>query len=180
MSDYVSEFQLFESVNDPSADWSSPQLVLQEGGDIFSAETWRQDTTLELFRPLIDFPGGLPLVDEITITKLTVEARWGRGGNASSGGVNYLEGWDIGGGDTPIQFSNTLPNTMNTDIQSGDLAFWGVNQTQVKDFLNGNVPLTIRVDTASINGSTQTRIAHVKMQVEYDYVGGGVRFPRLF
>jgi hypothetical protein len=185
MSDFVSDYELFYDAVDPNpADrkWSSLQNILRDLGDEFGdTSNWYRDALMELYRPLIDYPGGLPLIDEIEVTELSLQITWGRGGNVNSGGAIYLEEFDIGGGSIGARtLSNFEPLTTNTDYITGDPAFWNVNQTQMKAFLNGDEPLAFKVDSASINGSAETRIFYVKARVKYTYTGGGVNFPRLF
>ena len=185
MSNYVSEFALFTEVRDTTpvgSEWSSIQNILNDNPlDFYAAETWNQNGKLELTLPKINFPGGIPLVPEITITRMNLQVRWGRGGNTSSGGWVFLNGFSIGGNPEPnIEFVNTSPLTNNIDEAGGNLAFWNVTQQEMQDFLNGDTRMALDIDTSSINGSTETRVHWVKVQVEYDYTGGGKGFPRLF
>ena len=184
MSEFTSEFELFTSVVDPGTDdWSSPNNAL--GGSDFDANTWSQGGKLEFTLPLVPIPGGRPLLPTIVINDLQMQIRWARGGDTNSGGIVYLRNFDIGGGALPQQpdswFSSTIAHEpFHTNQLGGDDAFWQCTQLEMVAFMNGDTPLIVDIDTSGINGSTNTRIAWVKMQAQYTYTGSGKAFPRLF
>lgn len=183
MSEFTSTFELFTSVVDPQTDdWSSPDNVLDDGS-FSEASNWYKGG-LELTLPKIPIPGGRPLLPTIVINDLQLQIRWARGGNANSGGTMFLREFDIGGG--PLtgptdEFKSTIVNEpLHTNQLGGDPAYWNVTQLEMIDFMNGDVPFTFGIDTTSTNGSTQCRVAWIKMQAQYTYTGSGIAFPRLF
>jgi hypothetical protein len=183
LSEFTSEFELFNSVVDPGGSWSSVDSVL-DGTDFDSASTWDQfGVGMEMYNPLIPVPGGLPVLSGIVINDLQIQIRWRRGGNTLSGGAVYLEDFNVGGGALPAPeyFRSTTPNeAFHTDQTGGDAAFWLTTNQGLKDFIDGTNPFDFNLRTASINGSTQTFIAWVKAQIQYTYTGSGIGFPKLF
>jgi hypothetical protein len=184
LSEFTSEFELFTSVVDPGVtDWSSPDNALIDS-ELQNTTTWDQNGTLEFTLPKIAIPGGRPLLPTIVINDLQMQIRWARGGNENSGGIVYLRNFSIGGGvldpNTKNFSSTNVLEPVHTNQLGGDAAYWECTQPQIVGFMNGDTPLTVNIDTSSINGSTQTKIAWVKMQAQYTYTGSGIAFPRLF
>lgn len=182
MSEFTSEFELFTSVVDSSPftpAWSSIDNALIDND--FDASTWHQDAEMELFLPKVQIPGGTPLLPTVVINSLNLQIRWARGGNVSSGGLVRLLGFNIGSGAIGDSFSSSTPlEPFHTDVVGGDLTFWGASQLDMHNFINGINPFSFRIETQGINGSTQTKVAWAKAQIQYTYTGSGIAFPRMF
>lgn len=179
MSEFTSEFELFTTVTD-GVDWSSPNNVLDDS-DLSKASTWFSLATMGVDQPLISVPGGIPVINAVTINDLQMQIRWQRAGDVGSNGSVRLYGFNIGAGAIAPFFSSGVEvEPLHTDQLGGDETYWGATQQEMKDFIGGVNPLTFARSNHSINGSAQVRIAWVKVQIQYTYTGAGVAFPRLF
>ena len=178
LSEFTSNFELFTTVTE-AASWSSPDSVL-DGSD-FSASTWFGPATMAVNLPKISIPGGIPIINAVTINDLQLQIRWRRAGNENSGGRVDLENFDIGGGPISQDFSSNVSiEPLHTDQLGGDIAYWNVTQQQMKDFIGGTTDLDFNRNNVSINGSAQVEIAWIKVQIQYTYTGGGVAMPIRF
>jgi len=177
LSEFTSEFVFFTTVTD-GADWSSPDNVLGSGG---TAATWFGPATMGVNLPKLSIPGGIPVINAITINDLQLQIYWQRAGNENSGGRVDLENFDIGGGPISEDFSSTVPiEPLHYDQLGGDIAYWNVTQQQMKDFISGTADLNFNRNNVSINGSAQVKIAGIWVQIQYTYTGGGVAIPIRF
>jgi hypothetical protein len=200
MTDFSSDWAAMTSVVDRTdrpagGEWSSINSMLTWTGDpptfpqpFGYASSYVTDVAWDIEVPKIEFPGGTPIVDDVTINEIFYQVEWAR--LFGSAGIDL---WDVliqnstgsqAGNDIEGQFD---PIDAQARIEfGGDLAFWGITQTQAKNlFWDTNTPSQDRMNlrirrNPNVSSGQQLRVYFMRARVNYTYTGTGVAFPRLF